>query len=152
MGNKIGRPRKPIKYEVDLETGCWNCVSHAGAHGYPMLRIGNTARTMARLILIDQGIDMDGLDAMHSCDNPTCINPNHLSAGTRLQNMKDSSLRDRQGRKLTNKKVIEIYFSNRSSLDVSIEHKCSRSLIVKIKSKVRWSNVTNNLPTPDPWV
>ena len=32
---------------------------------------------------------------MHRCDNPRCINPEHLSAGTRSQNMKECSERGR---------------------------------------------------------
>lgn len=31
-----------------------------------------------------------GLDVMHSCNNKPCYNPNHLSAGTRSQTVKDA--------------------------------------------------------------
>ena len=32
----------------------------------------------------------DGMDACHSCDNPECVNPNHIWPGTRLENMRDA--------------------------------------------------------------
>jgi hypothetical protein len=39
---------------------------------------------------------------MHSCDNPPCCNPDHLSLGTHLQNMAECRAKDRYHRpKLT---------------------------------------------------
>jgi len=63
-----------------------------------------------------------GLDAipagslvLHSCDNPACCNPRHLSLGDHSANMRDRNCKGRQARgtrhaaaRLTADKVIEL--------------------------------------------
>jgi len=142
--HKRGRPAIPIKYEVD-KNGCWHCTSHiANRKGYPQKRRGGETHSMARWILMDRGVNMEGLDAMHDCDNPRCINPNHISAGTRKQNMKDAVLRGRLCKKLTIKEVIKIYETNGLQRDLAIEHGVSQPIISLIKNKLRWGHVTES--------
>jgi hypothetical protein len=57
----------------------------------------------------------DGLDVLHSCDNPPCVNPAHLRPGTNDDNVRDKLSRERQARgetggmaKLTTAAVREI--------------------------------------------
>jgi hypothetical protein len=56
-----------------------------------------------------------GFLVLHSCDNPLCVNPNHLSLGTPKQNSLEMSARNRNlkghkhhNAKLTEKIVLEI--------------------------------------------
>lgn len=37
----------------------------------------------------------EGMQINHHCDNPPCVNPEHLYEGTQLQNMRDASARIR---------------------------------------------------------
>jgi hypothetical protein len=39
----------------------------------------------------------DGMEVMHSCDNPPCVNPSHLSLGTTKDNAQDRELKGRGG-------------------------------------------------------
>ena len=38
----------------------------------------------------------EGLLVLHKCDNPACVNPEHLYAGTHQQNIQDQILRGRK--------------------------------------------------------
>lgn len=52
--------------------------------------------------------EIDGLVVMHTCDNPRCINPNHLKLGTGIDNILDRQVKGRNYTKLTREQVIFI--------------------------------------------
>ena len=78
------------------EGGCWNWRRTTNSDGYPMLKVAGKMVYAHRLAYeLAVGQVPDELHVLHSCDNPRCINPAHLSPGTRSQNMKECSERGR---------------------------------------------------------
>lgn len=62
-----------------------------GTHDYGPL--GTTAHRIA--YMLKNGPLPNGLQALHSCDNPECMNPAHLFAGTQKDNLDDMRAKGR---------------------------------------------------------
>lgn len=98
---------------------CWRWLGHIGKAGYgittnPLKRGGHTTAHRVAYMLT-RGPVLGGQDVMHSCDNRWCVNPIHLTTGTRGDNMADCRNKQRHNhgekhgmRKLTDEDVIEI--------------------------------------------
>lgn len=90
---------------------CWIWTASVDGNGYGLFRYEGRLIRAHRLVLISLGHEMGGLESMHSCDNPPCCNPNHLSPGTHIENQADSVIKGRRGHlvgdKATNKKLTE---------------------------------------------
>lgn len=79
---------------------CWPWTGATGSAGYGYIRPGGSADCVlaTRVSMALDGRDPGPLEARHTCDNPPCVNPAHLIAGTHLQNMADMAVRFRGGR------------------------------------------------------
>ena len=76
---------------------CWPWLGTFHPTGYGMLWMGgNRNRIAARVsYAIEHGKDPLGLNVLHSCDYPPCVNPKHLRAGTDAENHYDSRAKGR---------------------------------------------------------
>ena len=79
------------KIIVDDVTDCWLWQGGKNNLGYGMIRDENKMRTSHRVSYEEhnQVKIPKGMCVCHRCDNPACINPNHLWLGTRGDNMQD---------------------------------------------------------------
>lgn len=73
--------------------------------GYTNLSVNGKNAYAHRLVyLIFKGRIPRDMCVLHTCDNPACVNPNHLYLGTRKKNMEDMYVK---GRRPTNLKLTE---------------------------------------------
>jgi len=79
------------KIEIDSVTDCWVWQAGTNNIGYGMIRDGKKMRTAHRVSYEEHNQTKipNHLVVMHSCDNPCCVNPQHLSLGTRRDNTLD---------------------------------------------------------------
>jgi len=88
--------------KVKKSTGCWNwtasCFKHPRTREetYGCFWVGDkrektgkmaTAHSIAWMLV--KGEIKDGLKVLHKCDNPRCVNPEHLFLGTQMDNVQD---------------------------------------------------------------
>lgn len=98
--------------------GCWLWEDRIDAQGYGRLSFQGKQGAVHRLsCLVFHGPPpVEGLHALHHCDVKPCWRPDHLYWGTPADNTRDALERgrikfgmDRQGTKLTDEQVREVY-------------------------------------------
>ena len=71
------------------EQGCWEWSSSKNKHGYG--RFVCLGQSLAHRVsyIVFHGPLFKNMFVLHKCDNPPCVNPDHLFIGTQTDNMKD---------------------------------------------------------------
>lgn len=85
------------KVEKGSPESCWLWTASTCGEGYGQFQFvrGKSGYAHRYSYCLHHGGIPDGLEVMHSCDNRLCVNPNHLSVGTRKKNMEDAVSRGR---------------------------------------------------------
>lgn len=81
-------------------SGCWIWDGTLGSGGYGVTIVCISARKMSlRAHRISyaafNNVEIDNGLVCHKCDNPSCVNPDHLFLGTHLDNMRDMKKKGR---------------------------------------------------------
>jgi len=81
------------------KNGCLDWTGAMNGRGYGLTRVNTNEKIYThRLALQLEGVDIDGLFVLHSCDRPSCCNPKHLRTGTPSENTNDMLIRKRYGK------------------------------------------------------
>lgn len=83
------------KYIPEPMSGCWLWMGHVNPYGLFQIDGVRVGAHVASYYLLKDGPIEYGMVVRHTCDTPSCVNPDHLELGTYEQNNQD---RDRRGR------------------------------------------------------
>lgn len=131
---------------------CWNWTGATRRRGYGHFYSFVSTRVA---YFLHYGVDPMENEVLHSCDNPSCCNPNHLSLGDKKKNADEMMERGRgkeqfeagskhPGAILVESDIVEIkrrVNTGESQCSVARSYGIYQSVISRIMNKKAWSHV-----------
>lgn len=148
-----GSPEERFKLSYKIrDDGCWLWAIHCDSKGYGVMGINNK-KIMAHRFSYELYVGKipEKMVVCHKCDNPSCVNPDHLWVGTQRDNIIDMVKKGRSKHpigeknhltKLSRDEVINIKCSllnNVSGNKLAKKYGVTRTSIYKIKNGVSWN-------------
>lgn len=137
--------------------GCWEWQAQTTKGNYGRMRVGNKMVLAHRAsYVIYKGEFESNLCVCHYCDNPKCVNPDHLFLGTHKDNVRDCIKKGRtnwaKGERtgntnLTDTQVLAIKAKvdlGFSRAPVAREFSVSKSTVDRIAQRVCWKHILSN--------
>ena len=133
------------------ESGCWEWPTGHRSGGYGEVTIKGKKRRVHRVSYETfVGPVPAGKSVCHHCDNPKCVNPEHLYAGTALDNARDVIERGSPGNSKLRKADIEraksLYRDGMREQDLALTLGVSLSTVKNIIRNKTWLGIG-----PDVW-
>jgi len=140
------------RVDIGNKDECWEWTAGKSASGYGVFWMGGRNNRAHRVSwVLEFGKIPKGLLVCHHCDNPLCVNPNHLFLGTAQENSLDAMEKGRfatgelNGRsKLRDDDVLLIrkrLESGERLKPIAEDYNVEISTIHKIKKGRSWSHV-----------
>lgn len=133
---------------LTVESGCVEWQRHVTTFGHGQIRVDGRGKLIHRLVYeLMHGEIAEGVIIRHRCDNPKCVNPEHLVPGTRADNSADMVERGRScaGSKhwraaFTEAQVLEIRESRVPSKILAPLYGVGSRCIRRIRQGVAWKH------------
>jgi hypothetical protein len=147
---EAAKQRLMTKIKIDESTGCWEWTGCKIRGGYGLAWDGKKMKVAHRLSYeIHRGPIKNGMIACHVCDNPACINPDHLFLGSQAENIADMITKgrlvsgsDRYNSKLTEADVRAILGAKGITQQrLADQYGVNRSLISNIRCGRAWKQL-----------
>jgi len=156
--NQREAERFNAKYKKGSKSSCWEWLGKLGKNGYGLFYMMRPPRKTfhAHRVAWSHHNNRDVPDGMmicHTCDNRSCVNPDHLYLGTGYDNNSDTVKRHRAKRKrgsecswskLTEKQVIDIVKSTATQQKIAERYGLDQSTVSQIKAGLRWKHLHRN--------
>lgn len=133
------------KIDISDPGPCWPWIGGRGPRGYGIFFFRGRSRAAHRVAWAMRNGKLPGRAmVMHACDNPGCVNPDHLSRGTAKENAVDAAVKGRLNAKLTADDVREIraaHEAGHSPWQIHKRYPVSYSTIRAVISRTTWRHV-----------
>lgn len=140
-GGRIEAARFWDRVRIGSRLDCWPWTGTKTDKGYGQLKLDGRAIGAHRISwALHRSPIPDGLQVLHRCDNPSCVNPAHLFLGTPADNMADMVAKGRQKpkAKLTAAQVVAIRGDKRLQKHIAADYGVTLAAISHIKTGRRW--------------
>lgn len=134
----------------DRPSGCreWTGFRNALGYGQLKVRTGSAINAHRFAYEVHHGVALDPSQVVrHTCDNPSCVNPNHLRLGTHADNVADrvqrkrSAIGERSGRaKLSALQARNVMYrsGSESAVDLAREYGVDPGVVRAIREGRTW--------------
>lgn len=142
------------KVAITCPDECWIWQAGQTGTGYGQVKVPGRGPSKAHRVAyelangpIPAGHGYHGTVVMHSCDEPLCCNPRHLSLGTQAQNLRDMAEKGRRkgerspNAKLTEEQALYIKHSNRSARSIALDLGVRPETAQHIRRGTRWGHL-----------
>jgi len=120
--------RFEMQYIPVTESGCWIWVGSISKSGYGRIKVNKKTSAAHRVSYeLHKEEIREGMYICHTCDNPSCVNPNHLYQGTAKQNTLDMLIRNRAANR-RNENHPNVKYSNELVMHIRNSNKTLKEL------------------------
>ena len=157
FANSLQASRFMSGVEKSEKDGCWIWSRAKRGKGYGTTSLnGKLIYAHRASWLIKNGLIPDGMVVCHRCDNPSCVNPEHLFLGTHRENILDAASKglmtgnrtfgeEKPQAKLNEQQVIKIrqlYIDGTSRRHLAQIYKMSINTIDNIVNRRTWKHIS----------
>ncbi len=131
--------------------GCWEWDYGTNNYGYGRYRYPNKGTYAHRFsYTVHNGVIPPNMQVCHTCDNPKCVNPQHLWLGTQNDNMQDKKQKHRQNHprgELNSSAVlteIDVHFiraAREPARSLAVRYGVDRGTIYDIRCRRTWRHI-----------